>query len=157
MDILSEFFTNSPEFGVIDTLINIILAGLMSYLVRVIYIKYGAALSNRKHFGNSFMLITVCTALIIALIKSSIALSLGLVGALSIIRFRTAIKEPQELTYIFLCVALCIGFGAKERLLTLGAGLLILLIIVLTNHFKKNKFWKMNDGGMGHLNFTFAI
>ena len=73
------------------------------------------------------------------MIQSSIALSLGLVGALSIIRFRTAIKEPQELSYIFLCVAIGLGFGANERLITLAAGFLILAIIVLTAKLKKRE------------------
>jgi uncharacterized membrane protein YhiD involved in acid resistance len=139
MDILKNFFVDTPQLGPLDTLINIVLAGIMAYIVRIVYINYGTALSNRKHFGNSFILITICTALVIALIQSSIALSLGLVGALSIIRFRTAIKEPQELSYIFLCVAIGLGFGANERLITLAAGFLILAIIVLTAKLKKKK------------------
>jgi uncharacterized membrane protein YhiD involved in acid resistance len=139
MDILTNFFVDAPQLGPLDTLINIVLAGIMAYIVRIVYINYGTALSNRRHFGNSFILITICTALVIALIQSSIALSLGLVGALSIIRFRTAIKEPQELSYIFLCVAIGLGFGANERLITLAAGFLILAIIVLTANLKKKK------------------
>lgn len=136
---IKDFFNSTPSLGPLDTLINLILAALMAGLVRIIYIKYGKSLSNRKHFGNSFILITICTTLIIALINSSIALSLGLVGALSIIRFRTAIKEPQELSYIFLCVALGLGFGANERLLTLAAGFLILGIIIIVDKMKKTK------------------
>ena len=139
MDILKNFFVDAPQLGPLDTLINIVLAGIMAYIVRIVYIKYGTSLSNRKHFGNSFILITICTALVIALIQSSIALSLGLVGALSIIRFRTAIKEPQELSYIFLCVAIGLGFGANERLITLAAGFLILAIVVLSANIKKKK------------------
>ena len=139
MDIFTNFFTGSQDLGPIDILINVVLSGLMSYLVYLVYIKFGTALSNRKQFGGSFLLITVCTSLIIALIKSSIALSLGLVGALSIIRFRTAIKEPQELTYIFLCIAVGLGFGANERLITLSAGLLILFILVIIGLARKKK------------------
>ena len=58
-------------------------------------------------------LITMTTMLIISIVKSSLALSLGLVGALSVIRFRAAIKEPEELTYLFLTIAIGLGFGAK--------------------------------------------
>ena len=111
----------------------------MSFLIYLIYIRFGTALSNRKQFAGSFLLITICTTLIIALIRSSIALSLGLVGALSIIRFRTAIKEPQELTYIFLCIAIGLGFGANERLITLSAGGLILLILVVKGLIQNKK------------------
>ena len=139
MDIITSFFSNNQDLGAIDILINVILSGIMSGLVYLVYIKFGTALSDRKQFGSSFLLITVCTSLIIALIKSSIALSLGLVGALSIIRFRTAIKEPQELTYIFLCIALGLGFGANERVITISAGILILFILVIRGLAKNKK------------------
>lgn len=139
IDFLNNLLGSLQNIRTIDMLINVILAAIMSFFIYLIYIKYGISLSNRKHFGSSFLLITVCTCLIIALIKSSIALSLGLVGALSIIRFRTAIKEPQELTYIFFCIAMGLGFGANERLLTLSSGLLILTILIITGIFKKDK------------------
>ena len=54
------------------------------------------------------------TLLVIAVVKSSLALSLGLVGALSIVRFRTPIKEPEELAYIFLAIALGLCLGADQ-------------------------------------------
>jgi hypothetical protein len=55
---------------------------------------------------------------VIAVVQSSLALSLGLVGALSIIRFRTPIKEPEELAYLFLAIGLGLGLGANQRLIT---------------------------------------
>ena len=81
--------------------------------------------------------------LIITIIKSSLALSLGLVGALSIIRFRTAIKEPEELMFLFISIALGLGFGASQTFITLiGYVLIIIAIIFLNNtsekHFEKN-------------------
>ncbi len=138
-EILKNLFSSMQDVGTIDIMINVLLAGFMSFLIYLVYVRYGTALSNRKHFGDSFLLITICTSLIIALIKTSIALSLGLVGALSIVRFRTAIKEPQELTYLFLCIAMGLGFGANERLLTFSTGLLILLILVIIGLVKKDK------------------
>jgi len=138
-ELLNDLFSSLRNIGTIDILINVLLSAAMSYLIYLVYVKYGSSLSNRKHFGSSFLLITICTSLIIALIKSSIALSLGLVGALSIIRFRTAIKEPQELTYIFFCIAMGLGFGANERLVTLAAGFLVLLILIIAGSFRKNK------------------
>jgi hypothetical protein len=136
-DMVIDFFTNTPSLGIVDTLINLVIATIMACLVRQVYIRFGKTLSNRKHFANSFLLITVCITLIISLIQSSIALSLGLVGSLSIIRFRTAIKEPEELTYLFLCVAIGIGLGTNARLLTITCGLLIIGIIVLIGMIKK--------------------
>ena len=69
------------------------------------------------------------TMFIITIIKSSLVLSLGLIGALSIIRFRTAIKEPEELTYLFLAIAIGLGLGANQRTIILIAFLLTHLII----------------------------
>lgn len=139
IELLNDLISSAQNIGTVDILINVLLSAAMSYLIYLVYVKYGSALSNRKHFGSSFLLITICTCLIIALIKSSIALSLGLVGALSIIRFRTAIKEPQELTYIFFCIAMGLGFGANERLVTLAAGFLVLIILIAAGSFRKNK------------------
>ena len=65
------------------------------------------------------------------MVKSSLALSLGLVGALSIIRFRTAIKDPQELAFLFLAISIGLGFGADQRLVTTLSALVILGIIGL--------------------------
>ena len=137
-EFLNDLLSSLQNVGTVDTLVNVLLSAFMSYLIYLVYVKYGSSLSNRKHFGSSFLLITICTSLIIALIKSSIALSLGLVGALSIIRFRTAIKEPQELTYIFFCIAMGLGFGANERLITLSSGFLVLIILIIAGSLKKN-------------------
>jgi hypothetical protein len=64
-------------------------------------------------------------------VKSSLALSLGLVGALSVVRFRTPIKEPEELVYLFLAIALGLGFGAGQSVVTSIVFLVILVLIVL--------------------------
>lgn len=102
---------------------------LLSYLLSLLYVRYGHSLSNRKAFARNFVVLAVTTMFIIAVVKSSLALSLGLVGALSIVRFRSAIKEPQELTYLFLNIAIGLGCGAGLTILTIiafaGVSLLI--------------------------------
>ena len=138
-ELLNQLATSLQDVGTIDILVNVLLSAAMSYLIYRVYVRFGTSLSNRKHFGGSFLLITICTSLIIALIKSSIALSLGLVGALSIIRFRTAIKEPQELTYIFFCIAMGLGFGANERVITLASGFLVLAILLINGRLRSEK------------------
>ncbi|MGD2159224.1 MAG: DUF4956 domain-containing protein, partial [Anaerolineales bacterium] len=97
------------------------------------YINFGNALSNRKSFGGNFILITMTTMLIITVVKSSLALSLGLVGALSIVRFRTAIKEPEELTYAFLAIAIGLGLGADQRIITVIGFTIIVSVIWFMN------------------------
>ena len=69
--------------------------------------------------------------LIITIVKSSLALSLGLVGALSIIRFRAAIKEPEELAYLFISISIGLGFGANQAIITTLAFIIIILVIIL--------------------------
>jgi len=121
-----EFLTSQTvEIPVWGFLINLLLAGILAYLLRTVYIKFGHSLSNRKQFARNFTIVTMTTMLIITVVKSSLALSLGLVGALSIVRFRTAIKEPEELAYTFLAIALGLGLGADQRLITLVAFVII--------------------------------
>ena len=75
---------------------------------------------------------------IISVVKSSLALSLGLVGALSIVRFRSAIKEPEELTYLFLTIAIGLGCGAGLTILTLIAFIGFMIVIWFNNRFQKD-------------------
>ena len=81
--------------------------------------------------------------LVITIVKSSLALSLALVGALSIVRFRTAIKEPEELTYLFLCIAVGLGMGANQRLITITGFFIIAGILVVYN-FRKIPIARQN-------------
>ena len=90
-------------------------------------------------FSRNFIPISLTTALIITIVKSSLALSLGLVGALSIIRFRAAIKEPEELAYIFITIALGLGFGANQAIITIIGFIFIILFVVYRKTYS-NKF-----------------
>ena len=116
-------------------ILNLIFTAILTIILRQIYIKYGNTLSNRKSFGRNFLMIGMTTMLIITIVKSSLALSLGLVGALSIIRFRAAIKEPEELAYLFLAISIGLGFGANQGSVTTFA-LLIILAITLAFKYK---------------------
>jgi hypothetical protein len=130
-DIASQF--GSGESSIVDFLINIFMTIILSYIIGMIYTKYGNSLSNRKKLMQTFVLISVTVMLVISIVKSSLALSLGLVGALSIVRFRTAIKEPEELVYFFVAIAIGLGMGANQRLVTLTGATVIILYIVLQN------------------------
>lgn len=129
--------TQSSQVQVWGFVFNLVLAAVLSFILAYIYVRYGTSLSNRRMFARNFVLITMTTMLVITIVKSSLALSLGLVGALSIVRFRAAIKEPEELTYLFLSIALGLGFGADQRAITVIAFLVICGIIILRKyHFK---------------------
>lgn len=126
--------TTSAQVPVLGFAFNLILAAVLAYVLSKIYTRYGNSLSNRKAFGSNFILIAMATMVVIAIVKSSLALSLGLVGALSIVRFRTAIKEPEELAYMFLAIVIGLGLGADQRLITIAAFLIISIVIILRNH-----------------------
>lgn len=106
--------------------INLLLSILLSSTLAWFYTRYGKSLSNRARFAQTLPTLALTTTLVISIVKSSLALSLGLVGALSIVRFRTAIKEPEELIYLFMAIAVGLGLGADQRLPTMLAVLLIL-------------------------------
>ena len=103
-------------------------AGL-SLILRWHFERFGSTLSNRSEFAQVFPLIVLTTVLIITVVKSSLALSLGLVGALSIVRFRTPIKEPEELAYLFIAIAIGLGLGADQHVATTVAAAIILTIV----------------------------
>ena len=112
-------------------LVNLILTAILTWILGWVYTKFGESLSNRKIFARNFLMLALTTMLVISIVKSSLALSLGLVGALSIVRFRAAIKEPEELVYLFLAIGIGLGLGAEEPLLTICALIVILGIIML--------------------------
>ena len=133
METLKEAFisyqTNIPIFGFT---VNFLLAAFLSIILGWLYCKYSAALSNKTMFAKNFILLSTTTMLIITIVKSSLALSLGLVGALSIVRFRTAIKDPEELTYLFLAIAIGLGFGANQTYVTITAFILTGILIIIS-------------------------
>ena len=103
-------------------------------------------MSNKKDFSKIFVPLCLATTLIITIVKSSIALSLGLVGALSIVRFRAAIKEPEELVYLFIIIALGLGYGANQFVITFFGFVLIIIILIIISKFTiKEKELSAND------------
>ena len=139
LPILQELAISTTEqVSVWIIVFNLFLSAVLSLILGWVYTKYGSALSNRKQFARNFLPITMTTMFIITIVKSSLALSLGLIGALSIIRFRTAIKEPEELSYLFLTIAIGMGIGANQAIITIITLLIITAIICLKNINQNN-------------------
>jgi len=111
---------------------NLLLGAVLSVAVSWYYVRFGEALSNRVKFARLLPVLCLITILVISVIKGSLALSLGLVGALSIVRFRTAIKDPEELIYLFMVIAIGIGLGADQRLATVISICVIMVLLVGT-------------------------
>ena len=128
-DILNLEATGDTPFDVTDLqrlAVFLLLAGLLGLYLRFVYNRCSRSLSDTDSTARVFPMLTIVTAAVIAVVKSSLALSLGLVGALSIVRFRAAIKEPEELVYLFLSIALGLCLGTEQLWLAL------LLVAVVT-------------------------
>jgi uncharacterized membrane protein YhiD involved in acid resistance len=123
-----------PIFEFIRNLaVGLVLAVMFAWLVR----KSTRLVVDTTQYMPLFLLLIPTMILIITVIKTSIALSLGLVGALSIIRFRTPIKEPEELAYIFIAIAIGLGLGANQVMATV-IGFSVVAIVMLPAIFKRS-------------------
>ena len=127
--IISQSIQVIPGDGIFPLAINFILCVLLSFVIRSFYLKYSVSLTGKHHIGVIIPILASVVFLVIVVVKSSLALSLGLVGALSIVRFRTPIKEPEELVYLFLAIAIGLGYAAGHTLMTTALGLSILAMI----------------------------
>lgn len=121
--------TENAQISIWEFLINAVIILILSFILEWTYRRCATSLSGRRAFAANFFLIAFTTMLIISIVKSSLALSLGLVGALSIVRFRSAIKEPEELAYLFFTIGVGLGFGANQRVVTVVAALILLAVI----------------------------
>ena len=115
-----------PALSLGYLMLNMVIGLVMTMLVGWYYERYGQSLANRRKFARLLPVLALTTTLVITIVKSSLALSLGLVGALSIVRFRTAIKEPEELMFLFIAIAIGLGMGADQRWPTVISVLLLL-------------------------------
>ena len=142
---LENFFLNSNiqiDFG--NFFIALLLSLILSLIVKFTYLKVGRALNDKDYFSDTFIPLALITTLVITVIKFSLALSLGLVGALSIVRFRAAIKEPEELVYLFFVIAIGLANGANQFLLSFVSTIIIVLFLFIRNYFKNKKSDEVN-------------
>ena len=133
-----QFVEQPITVVILDLILCMILVSIVSWF----YKKFSQSLGGKTHVGSILPLIGLTVFMVIVVVKSSLALSLGLVGALSIVRFRTPIKEPEELGYLFLTIAVGLGFGAGYKIITIITTIAILLYLYLT--YEKNKSNKIN-------------
>lgn len=132
-DILSDI-----NISLSSTLLAMIFSVISALVIRSLYINFGRSLNNREYFGNTFLILAVTTCSVIIIVKYSLALSLGLVGALSIVRFRAAIKEPEELVYLFLVIACGLAFGANQFMIGFVLLTVSAIAIIMSRKFVDN-------------------
>ena len=131
--------------GTAEFLIGLSITILCSFALKYIYVKYSSSVSNKRIMANIFPLFSVAIFLIVITIKSSIVLSLGLVGALSIIRFRTAIKEAEQIVYFLVLTGISIATAASSFLFPF---LIILFVFIYANQINvkmSGKIISQND------------
>jgi len=137
---LNFFINQNIQIDLPNFIISLICAAILSFLVQLFYVRYSSSLSNRKEFSKNFVILGVTTCIVIMIVKSSLALSLGLVGALSIVRFRAAIKEPEELVYLFLIIAIGLGCGANQlTIISVGIFFSLVIIMIYSGYLKGSK------------------
>ena len=133
------------NFSLFDLSMNLGIGFLLSTIISLHYLYRSKTRILRKDLAYALPAIGLTTLLVITVVKSSLALSLGLVGALSIVRFRTPIKEPEELAYIFLSIALGLSLGADQREAALIGVPFILLIFSLSSLMSDKKSSKSGN------------
>jgi hypothetical protein len=121
----------SDNVSALQLVFHLLVGGVAALYIRWMYRKFSASPSDTDSVTRVFPLLVIVTTAVIAVVKSSLALSLGLVGALSIVRFRAAIKEPEELAYLFLCIAIGLALGAELPLVALALVAVASVFIVI--------------------------
>ena len=123
---IENFFLNSTvDISLAGFILSIIISVFLGYIIKFTYLKNSQTLSNKLYFSDQFITLAAVTCLVITVIKFSLALSLGLVGALSIVRFRAAIKEPEELVYLFFVIGIGLACGANQYIIAIFSTLKI--------------------------------
>lgn len=131
------FVGNSSQIGGLKAIEILLFATIVSVIIFFTYKKtYVGVMYNRK-FNVSLVMLTLITAMVMIVIGSNIALSLGMVGALSIVRFRTAVKDPRDTVYIFWAIASGICTGTQGYTIAIVGSLFLSIVAII---FSLGKF-----------------
>ena len=127
----SSFLENINPFSIMDIFLALGLSFVLGLFIFMVYRKTYAGVMYSDSFGVSLIAMAMITSLVIIAVTSNIVLSLGMVGALSIVRFRTAIKEPMDIAFLFWAIAVGIILGAGFITLAVIGSVIIGLVIVV--------------------------
>jgi uncharacterized membrane protein YhiD involved in acid resistance len=130
----SSFYDNVVSFSALDCILGMAFAFVLGLFIFYVYKKTFNGVMYSQSFGVSLMAMTLISTLVILAVTSNVVLSLGMVGALSIVRFRTAIKEPLDIAFLFWSIGVGIVLGAGMLPLAVFGSLFIgVLLIVFVN------------------------
>ena len=138
----SSFLESVTEFSAIDTLIGMAFALVIGLFIFLIYKKTFSGVMYSTGFGLSLIGLSLVTTLVIMAVTSNVVLSLGMVGALSIVRFRAAIKEPMEIVFLFWALAVGIVIGAGMiPLAVIGSVIIgVILVVFVSRKFRNTPY-----------------
>jgi uncharacterized membrane protein YhiD involved in acid resistance len=125
--------TNIETVLMTDVIVNFVVALIIALFIFIIYKKTFSGVSYSKSFNITLVLVTLVTSMVIMVIGSNLALSLGMVGALSIIRFRSAIKDPKDSGYLFWGIAVGLATGTGIHLIAIIGSAIIAIVLILLN------------------------
>ena len=134
----SSFLESITEFSVTDVLIGMVFALVIGLFIFMIYKKTFSGVMYSSGFALALIGLSLVTTLVIMAVTSNVVLSLGMVGALSIVRFRAAIKEPMEIVFLFWSLATGIVIGAGMIPLAVIGSVIIGIILVVFANRKNN-------------------
>ena len=130
----SSFLESVTEFSAVDTLIGMLFALVIGLFIFVVYKKTFSGVMYSTGFALALIGLSLVTTLVIMAVTSNVVLSLGMVGALSIVRFRAAIKEPMEIVFLFWSLAAGIVIGAGMiPLAVIGSAIIGVILFVFAN------------------------
>tara|TARA_Y100001968_G_scaffold12501_1_gene10346 strand:+ start:584 stop:1288 length:705 start_codon:yes stop_codon:yes gene_type:complete len=135
-----------------DSVLSLCFAALFGWLISNSYKYSSESIYGGKQIASSILPLSLTVCVIITVVKSSLALSLGLVGALSIVRFRTPIKDPEDLTYLFLAIVTGLGFGANQNLFTSIGISSVLLVLAIRSFLRIKRKSRLNYGSDFNIN-----
>lgn len=139
-DLLNQEYFSSVNYFRLTLGIILLLANI--FILNMFYEKFSNSNENKTYLKRNLPLFGLSIFLIISVIKTSLALSLGLVGALSIIRFRTAIKEQEQIINYLLVMAISIAIAAEKEIVSII--ILLFYLIVYRVNYKNNNFSEQN-------------
>ncbi len=140
----SGFLDSFTSFSITDTILSLAAAFFIGLFIFYVYQKTYSGVLYSRSFNVSLVAILLVTTLVINGVTSNVVLSLGMVGALSIVRFRTAVKDPMDLVFLFWAIAEGILCGASLLpLALLGCPVLGVFLLVFANHQQKDNPYLM--------------
>lgn len=138
---MSYLTMNTGALTIEDIILNFIVAAVIGCVIFLSYRLSHSGASYSARFNVSLVMLVLVTTLVMNVIGNNVALSLGMVGALSIVRFRTAIKDPRDTTYIFWCIAVGVCCGVSEYIIaTIGTSIIFMLMLIFGFVRKNDRF-----------------